>query len=368
MLWRAKLCALVHHQWGSDGFDAEPRPVSGGIVAQRGEVGWMLAEEEPGRAVGRGLLWALRAGVRELHLMVSGPRDGAVRAARRGQSFHTRIAVWRVHDAGLVAVSPEGLASEPPIDFRARRYREMIVDAGAEPVVEWGALYGDVWGLEVTRVNTDGAGAWLEIGVGKEDRLIHRMMLGDEPPQSALAKVVDDVRRIRQEGDLSHPLNQLAQERWLRAWLVRDPGQVEAHSLSPVAPPVARRDPRAPLPAPAVGRDEAGQALLVVCSVGFDTELVPMAAELQAAAAGRSGHALPLVLCLAERHDHSLLRLLASDVVAPVSVALVPDDWPLRCRASTTGSAAAVDRPPRADSGITRVATEFEKSIANIDG
>ena len=336
MLWRAKLTALVRHQWGVDGFDAEPRSVPGGVVARRGDVGWMLAEEEPGRAVGRGLLWALRAGVRELHLMVSGPRDGAVRAARRGQSFHTRIAVWSVHDTGLVAVSAEGLASEPPLDLRARPYREMIVDAGAEPVVEWGTLYGDVWGLEVARVNADGAGAWLEIGVGKQDRLVHRMMLGDEPPQKALAKVVDAVRQVRQDGELGHPLNQLARERWLRAWLVRNPDQVNARSLSPVAPPVARSDPRAPLPAPAVGRDEAGQELLVVCSVGFDTELVPMAAELQAAAAARTGHALPLVLCLPERHDHSLLRLQASDVVAPVSVALVPDDWPLRCRASTT--------------------------------
>ena len=353
MLWRAKLSALVRRQWGLEGFDAEPRSASGGVVAQRGDVGWMLAEEEPGRAVGRGLLWALRSGVRELHLIVSGPRDGAVRAARRGQSFQTRIAVWSVHDAGLVAVSAEGLASEPPLDVRARPYREMIVDAGAEPVVEWGALYGDVWGLEVTRVNADGAGAWLEIGVGKQDRLVHRMMLGDEPPQKALAEVVHTVRQVRQGGGIEHPLNQLARERWLRAWLVRNPDQIKARILSPVTPPVARSDPRAPLLAPALARDEAGQELLVACSVGFDTELVPMAAELQAAAAARSGHALPLVLCLPERHDHSLLRLQASDVVAPVSVALVPDDWPLRCQASTSRSVA--DRPPRPESGITRV-------------
>jgi hypothetical protein len=262
--------------------------------------------------------------------MVAGAEEDAVRAARRAQCFHTRIQVWSERDADLVEVVAEPLPPEPVLGARAQPYVEMIAGAGAEPVVEWGTLYGDAWGLEVARVESDRTGAWLEIGVGKQDRLVHRMMLGDEPPQKALAGVVDEVRRARQGGDLSHPLNQLAQERWLRAWLVRNPSHIGADYLSPLAPPVPRGDPRAPLPAPALGPDQGGEGLLVVCSVGFDTELVPMAAEAQAAVAAHSGRAPRLLLSLPERHDHPLLRLLAGDVEVPVEVAPVPDDWPLR--------------------------------------
>jgi len=332
LLWQAKLRVLVRRHWGVGGFDDDPRLAPGAMVAQRKELGWMLAEEDPGRALGRGLLWALRAGVSELHLIVSHPGDDAGRAARRAQRFHTRVVVWVVEDTDLVEVPPEPLPPEPALDPRAEPYVEVIVGAGAEPVVEWGALYGDVWGLEVARVRADAGDAGLEIGVGPQDRLLHQMMSEDEPSEAALTRVVDDVRRIRERGELAHPLNRLAQERWLRAWLVRNPAEVHAERLSPLAPPVARPDPRSPLPAPAVGWDAHGENMLVFCSVGFDTELVPMAAELHEAVAARSESPPRLVLALTRRHDHPLLRVLAADVVVPVEVARVPDDWRQRCR------------------------------------
>ncbi|HYX44445.1 MAG TPA: hypothetical protein VE760_05325 [Acidimicrobiales bacterium] len=334
LLSRAKLAALVRSHWGIGAFDGDPRPAMSGLVARWGERGWMLVDEDSGRALGRGLLWALRSGVRELHLLFPPDDGGAAPAARRGRLFRTRVAVWRVQGTEVSPVAAEPLSAEPPLDTRAGRYRELLATAGAEPVTEWGTLYGDVWGLEVARVERQDDDLSLGVGVTKEDRLTHRLMWGDDPDARAVRSVVEQVREIREHGDLGHPLNQLARERWLRAWLLREPGQVGARHLEPAAPPVARPDDvRVRIPAAALGSTEDGQPMLVICSVGFDSEAVPMAVELAEAVSARTERIARLVLALPARDDHQLLRLAVADAVLPVELALVPDDWPLRTRA-----------------------------------
>jgi hypothetical protein len=333
LLLRAKLTALVRAGWGVGTFDPDPRPAGGGAALKAGEQGWMLVEEDPGRALGRGLLWARRAGVHELHLLFSSDGDEATRAARRGRHFRTSVQAWQVHGTSLAEVAVEPLPSEPPLDPRAEPYRVLLRDGGADPVVEWGTLFGDVWGLEVARAQAEDGDLWLGVGVTKEDRLTHRLVWGDDPGVDAVRSVVDQARQAREHGDLAHPLNQLARERWLRAWLVEDPGQVGATALQPVSPPVPRpEDVRARAPAPALGSAPDGSALLAVCSVGLDTEAVPIAVELREAAASRAGRPVRLVLVVPAGDDHPLLRLVREDAAEPFDVVHVPDDWPVRSR------------------------------------
>jgi hypothetical protein len=331
-LRRAKLAALVRAHWGVDAFDPDPRP-AGGTAGKVGERGWMLVEEDAGRAVGRGLLWALRAGVRELHLLFSADREDAVRAARRGRLFRTAVQAWQVHGTELAAVGPEPLPPEPPLEGRAERYRQVIREAGARPVVEWGTLFGDVWGLEVARVREEDGELWLGIGVTKEDRRTHRLVWGDEPDVEAVRSVVEQVRDTRERADLAHPLNLLARERWLRSWLVGQPGQIGATSLEPVSPPVPRPDDvRVRAPSPALGSAADGESLLAVCSVGVDTEAVPVAVEVREAVEQRTGGRVRLALVVPAADDSPLLRLVEDDAIVPFDVIDVPDDWPLRCR------------------------------------
>ena len=340
LLSRAKLTALVRSHWGVATFDGDPRPAMSGLVARRGDQGWMLVDEDGGRALGRGLLWALRSDVRELHLLFSPDDDTAPAAARRGQLFRTEVTVWRVYGTDLSPVAAEPLPPEPALDARAGSYRETLAAAGAEPVVEWGKLYGDVWGLEVARLERAHNDVWLGVGVTKEDRLTHRLLWGDEPGPDAVSSVVEQVRRVRERDDLAHPLNQVARERWLRAWLVREPGQVGASELEPVAPPVRRPDDvRVRAPAAALGAGEDGQPMLVVCSAGFDSEAVPIALELAEAVSAKKGRANRLVLALPAGDDHPLLRLATDDAVLPVELATVPADWTDRCRALRSGDA-----------------------------
>lgn len=333
-LLRAKLTALVRAHWGVDSFDPDPRP-AGGAAVKLGERGWMLVEDDPGRAVGRGVLWARRAGVQELHLLFSADGEEATRAARRGRHFRTRVQAWQVYGTELAEVAVEPLPPEPPLDRRAEPYQDVLRAAGAEPVAEWGTLFGDVWGLEVARVGAEDGNLWLGVGVTKEDRLTHRLMWGEDPGVEALRSVVDQARQAREHGDAADPLNQLARERWLRACLVEDPGQIGAASLHIVSSPVPRpEDVRVRSPAAALGSASDGQPVLAVCSVGVDTEAVPMAAELREAVAARSGGSVRLVLVVPAADDHPLLRLVREDAVEPLDVVHVPDDWPLRCRQS----------------------------------
>ena len=346
LLSRAKLTALVRSHWGIGAFDGDPHPAMSGLVARNGERGWMLVDEDGGRALGRGLLWALRSGVRELHLLFSAKDEAAPPAARRGRLFRTQVTVWQIQGTELLPVGAEPLPAEPPLPEAAQPYRQRLHAAGAEPVVEWGTLYGDVWGLEAARVERDDDGLWLGVGVTKEDRLTHRLMWGDEPGADAVRSVVEQVRAIREHDDLAHPLNQVSRERWLRAWLLREPSQVGGSALEPVSPPVPRADDvRVRTPAAALGSGEDGRSMLVVCSVGFDSEAVPIAVELAEAVSARpgvrglnavAGRDTRLVVALPAHDDHALLRLVIDDAVLPVELAAVPDDWPLRCRAGAS--------------------------------
>jgi hypothetical protein len=185
----------------------------------------------------------------------------------------------------------------------------------------------------VARVQAVEDGFWFGVGLTKEDRLTHRLVWGDEPGVGALRSVLDQVRQTREHGELALPLNHLARERWLRTWLVEEPGAIGASSLRPVSPPVPRPDDvRVRVPAPALGTEHDGAPVLAVCSVGLDTEAAPVAVELRDAVAARSGAAVRLVLVMPASDDHPLLRLVVEDAVDPVEVVNVPDDWPDRCR------------------------------------
>ena len=60
--------------------------------------------------------------------------------------------------------------------------------------------------------------------------------------ESAGASVVEVAVEARRSGDLAHPLNQLARERWLRRCVLDCPGLINALRLRPMAPPTPRRE------------------------------------------------------------------------------------------------------------------------------
>ena len=267
------------------------------------------------RALGGALAWGRKHGVSSLHVVVEDAEAAGVLARRAALFASPRVTVSVVDGTSLRPAVAAPPAEQPALSAADAELAPLIVQAGADPVVEHGVLSGEVLGLEVCRV-VDGR---LQVGVGKHDREAHLLMHSDRPPVEALADAVRLVREVRTADDgAPHEMRRLTAERWLRAVVCRRPELVGVDRLEPVPPPVPRGDLRVPAPAPAVGDD-----VVVVCSVGIDTDLVPTAADARLAHApgGR------LVLVVPQSDDHPLTRALAVSLVTPAEVVTVPDDW-----------------------------------------
>jgi len=309
---------LVSGRW--PGPDPELAGFPGGAVARRDGTGWVLAQERPERALGGALAWGRQADLRELHVLVE---EAAGVLARRASQFADPPVVWRVEGRAVERAGPDPAEREPLIPARFHPFQQLIVDSGADCVLERGVLRAEVLGLEVARVVTDEDGTRLEVGVGAFDREAHRMVHGDVPTAKALADAVAAVHDVRRPDAPTHQVNQLAGERWMRAILVRRPDLAGAARLTPAPSPVERTDLRQLAPAPATGVDLDGRPLVVVCSTGIDVDLVPAAADARLT----GGRDARLVLVVPEVDDHPLTRSLAAALVDPAEVLALPGDW-----------------------------------------
>ncbi|MGI8752500.1 MAG: hypothetical protein ACR2MN_09350 [Acidimicrobiales bacterium] len=299
--------------------------------------GWVLYDGESAMSLGAALGWAEDHQVGELHVLMDltrgtekGDQGNGVAAevmARRAQTFRGQPVVWSVAGRELQQVRPAEVADPAraaalPVD--APRWEAVLDAHGVQPVIEHGALRGDVLGLEVVRlVDDDGQGWRLAVGVGDHDREARREMAPGEDPFAALDQVVALVRTWRSPGARLHPANTLASERWLRSIVTSRPVLAGAADLVPLAPPVERTDLRHRSPAPAAGTDLDGRPVVVVCSTGVDIDLVPAAADSRLL----DGRAARLVIVVPEGDVHPLTRRLAARLEDPASIVTVPRDW-----------------------------------------
>ena len=275
----------------------------------------MLADEHPHRALGPVLAWARGRDLATVHLVVDDPAAAGA-LARRAAAFADPPPVWLARGPRMERAVAAAHPVDAPVDARLTPFFHLLVAAGVDPVVEHGVLTGEVLGLEVARVVTDGDEPRLEVGVGRFDREAFATMNPDVAPPEALARVVAEVRRHRHASAPPHPLNRLAPERWLRARVVAQPGRVGADHLAPVAPSRARTDLRSRSVAPAVGTDVEGTTVVVACSTGVDLDLVPEAADVR----DRDAPDARLVLALPQRDDLPVTRALAAALARPAEV------------------------------------------------
>ena len=165
----------------------------------------MLVEDDPARALGPALAWALRNGATSLHVLAG---DATGLLARRAAGLRFPIDVWHVDDRTLLPAVRRAARSRRPHRRRpTSRWLDTIVAGGAVPVVEHGVVTGEVRGLEVCRVVDDphtGA-VRLEVGVGAHDREAFTIMHGDVPTVEALAGVVRAVDEHRRPGAVLAP-------------------------------------------------------------------------------------------------------------------------------------------------------------------
>ena len=305
---QAKLAALVRDHF--DVGDATRSAFPGGAAFADGDRGWVYAEEDAARALGKAMAWARQQGVGELHVLAD---DDAGVLARRASLFRDPPTIWWVNGTELHTIQPEPFTS-PANAPDAGGFGALFEGVGLEVVRERDHVAGELRGLEVARV-VDGR---LEVGVGEADRELTAMLHGDLAPADALERVVTIVRQHRRPGAPRHPLNLLVPERWLRWTLRNEPGRVGATSVLPQPAPRARAGMR--------DRDVAcarADDSVLVCSVGVDLDLVPAAAEARLAIEPDA----PLRLAVPDRDDHPATQALARRLVNPAEVVSVVGDW-----------------------------------------
>jgi len=326
-LLAAKARVLVAEHLGIDpsSGDVELRTGTfpGGATVRVGSAGWVLLDERPERGLGPALIWADRAGVAELNVVVE-DAGAAGLLARRARAFASPPLVWRAEGHALTRAEPAPFPApvEPPAV--ARETIGVLLDAGVEVTVEHGEIRGEIRGLEVARVAVDDDGAArIEVGVGRHDREAFAMVHGSLPTPEALASVVQSVDTFRRPETEAHALHRLAPEGWLRWRVVTDPAFVGLGALQPAEPTVPRDSVKDTGAAIAVGTDADGAPVVVACSVGIDLDVVPAGADARAALAPDAR----LVIVLPERDDHPVTRHLAEALAAPAEIVTVPADW-----------------------------------------
>ncbi len=301
--------------------DAEPAAIAGGAACYRPDVAWIYAADDSSRALGRSLALAAQRGIVDVHLVVD--RDGGP-LARRAAALDPPAHVWRAEGTALVPVEAEPLVEARGAPAGSAPLVALLRAAGAEVVVEHGVVFGEIRGLEVARIEPAVDGSLrLAVGVGRFDQEATEVMHGHLPTEEALAHAISEVRTHRHRHARPHPVNRLARERWLRAQLVADPEPVGLQVLAAVAPPSPRRNVRDPQPAAALGRDDRGARVLVVCSVGIDLELVPLTADLVLRERPER-----VVLAMPRRDDVPVQRTLAARLPVPTSFVHTEGDWP----------------------------------------
>lgn len=318
-LLNLKLRALVRDHLGHEIGDVsatQPVPFGRGAALVIEGTAWVLLAEQPERSLGGALAWSMRQPAARNYAIIAESASGVL--SRRAALFDAPIAVWHAVERMLIAAVDEPYPDLGPLDLAQDDLRSLIIEGGAEPVVEHGVLVGEVRGLEVCRVVTDAATGEvrLEVGVGAHDREAFLMIHGGRPTVEALAGVVASVELHRREGAPYHPLNKLGAERFLRWSVLQDPARIGAATLAVAEPPMVRPNVKDPVPAVALGTTTEGDPLVVVTSTGIDLDLVPFAVD------ARQMHSPDAVLRLVvpTRDASPVTRLLAAAASRPPSV------------------------------------------------
>ncbi|MGK2956953.1 MAG: hypothetical protein ACSLFB_00820 [Acidimicrobiales bacterium] len=308
----AKLAALVGAHLGEKVSPDAGVGLSSGAALVVGTQAWVLNDQDSTRVLGPALAWAGRQHeVNELHLIVESQAPHLVRQAK---AFVSVPHIWKLEGTELVAASTGSFEEVSPLDPALAAYAGLFTNAGARAVVENDMLVAEVAGLEVARVFLFEGVPTIEIGVGRFDKEAHQLINAQRSHAETLEEVVALVRRYRHPGAAPHPLNRIARERFARSLLIDSPELVGASHLEPMQDLRCAPDLRTPWPSVAIGTDVQGNPLVVVCSVGVDLDLIPMAAEARMA----DGRNAQLVIALPERDLHPVTTMMAGFLTEPV--------------------------------------------------
>jgi hypothetical protein len=315
----AKLNALVTSAAGVS-CDRVLQPglsLTGGIVGDH-----LFALAERLSDLGPILAWARSQGGGRLTVFADAADNLAGHLARRASLLSTDITVMRITGAEAVPAEPGRLPEPPDLGDDLWRAAAVMADAGARVVDDHGHLTGEVLGLEVARVEPAGSDdeeISVRVGVGRADRELQGYVLGHLDDIERLRRSVDLVALQRRSGVALHPLNRLSRPRWLRSILLDDPAAIDLVDLDPLPP--LWPDGGLLDTEPSAAYSPSDRAT-VVCSAGFDFDLLPQAVDYR----HRIDPASSLTLVVPHR-DRELVERRVAGAASDLSVRSIDTPW-----------------------------------------
>jgi hypothetical protein len=319
-LARTKLEGLVRRAFPD--VEGAASTFNAGVAIHSGERAFLYLTGSGPSPLGAALAWGATRGATELHVIADDPDPTMV---TQTEGLYPRPSIWRAAGPDLVPAATEttttAARAEPP--DQAKAMIPTLTAAGCDVVIEHGVIVGEVLGLEVARVVTDASGAAeIRVGVGLYDQEAHALMNAAATVDERLSSVIEEVLMHRRAEAGPHPLNRVARERWLRALVLADPGQLGLDAAEPLEPLSPRGGIHEGRPAALLGTSD-GRSVIVVASTGIDLDLVPHAAGHIA-----STEATEVVLVLPERDHHDVIRRQAQRLALPFELTSLPDPWP----------------------------------------
>lgn len=276
-LLSVKLAALIGQHLGIDAASYTQEPCGLGAALVCDDAVWILVDGDASHALGPAIAWASKYS-RPFHLVVDNHSGVLV---RRASGFELPISVWHVEGNGLLPAIAEPHQELVRASDSHSALISQIDTAGAESLVEWGVVVGEVRGLEICRVVDDEHTneARIEVGIGAHDRETYALVHQARPIHESIADVVATVGVHRVEGAPFHPYNHIAPERYARWRALQEPAALGFLSLTRIDPPVRRTNVKDSVPCVALGKKTDGTTTAVVFVHGIDLDVVTFSVD-----------------------------------------------------------------------------------------
>lgn len=238
---------------------------------------WVLIDGDASRSLGPVLAWTSQF---ECHVNLLVENNSGL-LTRRAALFDADITVWHVNDHTITRALAEPHVVSASASDAHLSFVDIIESSGADALVEYGVVVGEVRGLEMCRVVDDvtTGDVRLEVGMGRHDREAFTMIHGELPTAQAMRQVIDAVLPHRTEGADSHPFNQFGVERLARWRAIQDPTSIGFSTLAPADPPVLRTNVKDSVPCVAIGLTGAKRLSTAVFVHGVDLDCVSFAVD-----------------------------------------------------------------------------------------
>jgi len=310
-----KARALVERTFSGQDFDVEVK--NSAVLISNEENTFVYAQNEKVSAL------AIALTITDLesswNLILDEP-DG--KALIQIEGLQDDCSLWIINGDSL-APHPQRDPDELKIQSIEPQIRSLLEDNHCVVTFEHGKIKGELKGLPIVEVVTGPNGeSHLEVGVGTYDREAHKIVNYNEPVETTLERISQEVSKFRQKDSVVHPLNRVARPNWLIHEVMSTDSEIGVTDIERIPSPVDPMDVSDNLPASAIAKKN-NQVILLTAYTGADLEAVPMTAQLL-----NSYPADEIWFLHPQKDDYSAIRRQAEHLKVPVSFIPVSEPWP----------------------------------------